>query len=131
MSHERQHSVLRTGNLEGHTPSGVFECTLRLANIIWRARFGVHISERELSLSDDDRVETEPKIFTLLVVCINNNGSQLKPVSAARFAYLERGDIKTAKKYSVSSSYWTVYKKFASQSLHNRTFFKKQIRRCK
>jgi hypothetical protein len=30
-----------------------------------------------------------------------------------------------------SSSYWAVYKFFASQSLHNRIFFKKKIRRCK
>jgi hypothetical protein len=30
-----------------------------------------------------------------------------------------------------SSSYWPVYKFFASQSLHNRKIFKKKIRRCK
>ena len=30
-----------------------------------------------------------------------------------------------------SSRYWTVYKFFASQSLHNRNFLKKTIRRCK
>ena len=80
---------------------------LKLANVIWRARFGVQIAERELSgddMDDHHRAASEPERFTLLVVCINNSGSPLKPVAAARVAYLERGDIKTAKIYSVASS---------------------------
>jgi hypothetical protein len=48
--------------------------------------------------------KTELGCFTVLVVCTHDKRSNLKPLSAARFAYLEKERIKTAKTYSVASS---------------------------
>lgn len=65
---------------------------LKLANDIWRARFGVTMPEKEL------------ECFTLIVVCTQDQRSNLTPVSAARYVYLGKEGIKTAKIYSVASS---------------------------